>query len=268
MSHGGDVEYMKEKQKNTVILDFTHIYPPDEIQKFLPNVRLLDLSDIQETDMYCSPHACRQLKIRLSGIGPEGIHFLDNGNYHYVTRLFTEKITCPYTLFLFDHHTDMQKPLVSGLLSCGSWARDLLMHDPNLMQLILIGPRSSQIRELPDKLKEKLLYISGYELQRNTAQDEFRRIQRQFPAYISIDKDVLSSYFARTNWNQGNMSLPLLKYLIKDIFDHVPVIGADICGEASLAQPLSELAEDIAVNRSTDDILYRFLCRLMQSAEK
>ena len=80
---------MKEKQKNAVILDFTHIYTPDEIQKILPNVRLLDLSDIQETDMYCSPHACRKLKERLSGIGPEGIHFLDNGNYHYVTRLFT-----------------------------------------------------------------------------------------------------------------------------------------------------------------------------------
>ena len=51
MSHGGDIEYMKEKQKNAVILDFTHIYTPDEIQKILPNVRLLDLSDIQETDM-------------------------------------------------------------------------------------------------------------------------------------------------------------------------------------------------------------------------
>lgn len=253
------------KQQN-LVLDFTHIYS-EEIHAAVPGIIQLDLSDIKETEMYCSPRAYRKLQKRLSEFGPQGIHFLDNGNYHYVTRLFTEKIQGPYILFLFDNHTDMQKPLIDGMLSCGSWAGDLLLHDRKLQQLILIGPRPRQVRMLPRRFRKKMLYISGYELERNTAQDEFKRIKRRFPAYISIDKDVLSTYFARTNWSQGSMSLPLLKYLIKDIFDHVPVIGADICGEAALAEPASELAEDLAVNCSTDDILYRFLCRMMRSAE-
>ena len=37
-----------------------------------------------------------------------GIHFLDSGNYHYVTGIMTEQIKQGFSLILFDHHTDMQ----------------------------------------------------------------------------------------------------------------------------------------------------------------
>lgn len=245
-----------------LMLDFTHIYT-EEIHQKIPGIRRIDLSDIEGTEMYCSPQAYRQLRQRLAGYGPEGIHFIDNGNYHYMTRLFTGKIRRPYILFLFDNHTDMQRPMIDGLLSCGSWAAEMLRRDRNLRQLILVGPRLKQVRAIPRSLKRKIIYISRYELERNSAQAEFAKIRRDLPAYISIDKDVLSEYFARTNWNQGTMSLPVLKYLIRDIFDNVKVIGADICGENTLQEPASELSKDLAVNRSTDDVLYRFLDQLM-----
>mgnify|MGYP003479788864 FL=1 len=37
------------------------------------------------------------------------------------------------------------------------------------------------------------------------------------------------------------------------------VIGVDICGECSLAEPVGQLVEDQRVNQVTNEILYHFL---------
>ena len=37
----------------------------------------------------------------------KGITFIGSGNYHYVSHLLLEEINKPFTLILFDHHTDM-----------------------------------------------------------------------------------------------------------------------------------------------------------------
>ena len=79
------------------------------------------------------------------------------------------------------------------------------------------------------------------------------------PAYISIDKDVLNRYGARTNWSQGNMSVDTLKRMLLDVFMHQNVIGVDICGECSLSEPLWQLEEDEKINSVTNTILYQFL---------
>lgn len=85
-----------EKTQN-LLLDFTHIYP-EGIEKEADDITRIDMSDIRGTDMYCSPEAQEEIRRRLQGFGPEGIHFLDNGNYHYVTKLFVEKIRIPFPL--------------------------------------------------------------------------------------------------------------------------------------------------------------------------
>lgn len=87
--------------------------------------------------MYCTREAEEEIRRRLSPYGPRGIHFLDNGNYHYVTKFFAGKIREPFSLVLYDHHSDMQKPLFPGMTSCGSWAGELLLHHPYLRQMPL-----------------------------------------------------------------------------------------------------------------------------------
>lgn len=38
----------------------------------------------------------------------------------------TDFLKEPFVLVCFDHHTDMQKPMVEGMTSCGDWAGQVL----------------------------------------------------------------------------------------------------------------------------------------------
>lgn len=60
------------------------------------------------------------------------------------------------------------------------------------------------------------------------------------------------------------MPTDVLEKLLRYVFRHQRVIGVDICGECSLAEPLPELLEDQRVNRETDELLYRFLSDLFR----
>lgn len=246
------------KKGQNLILDFSHIYPED-IEKQEKSLKRIDLSDIKGASMYCTKEAEEEIRERLSCYGPQGIHFLDNGNYHYITKLFVEKIHTPFSLVLFDHHNDMQQPLIHELTSCGSWAGELLVENPYLEQLILIGPEQESIEEISPELREKLVCISIQEIEREKTKKAFSKIRIELPAYISIDKDVLDRYNARTNWNQGSMSVSTLEELLSGIFMHQEVIGVDICGECSPLEPLQQFVEDEKINQVTNDILYHFL---------
>lgn len=84
----------------------------------MTTLKRIDLSDISGTNMYCSEEAKEEIRKRLRPYGPCGIHFLDNGNYHYMTKFFVEKICEPYALVLFDHHSDMHQTVI-GVNICG-----------------------------------------------------------------------------------------------------------------------------------------------------
>jgi arginase family enzyme len=49
--------------------------------------------------------------------------------------------------------------------------------------------------------------------------------------YLALDKDVLSTDFALTDWEQGGLSLEDLKLLVQGLSGMGRLIGADICGE-------------------------------------
>ena len=51
---------MNEKTEN-LVLDFSHTYPQD-IEKYVRNLKRIDLSDIKETAMYCSLEAKEEIK--------------------------------------------------------------------------------------------------------------------------------------------------------------------------------------------------------------
>ena len=93
----------------------------------------MDCSDITECDLYCSKRA-EEIRARIAPYGIHEIHFWDSGNYHYVTGIMTTLIKQKISLILLDHHTDMQKPMIEQMTSCGDWAGKVLKTNPWLVR--------------------------------------------------------------------------------------------------------------------------------------
>lgn len=251
-------------KKNNIILDFSHIYPAD-IERQVKGLKRIDMTDISGTDMYCTEEAASEIRKRLAPCSACGIHFLDSGNYHYVTKFFTEKIKEPFVLVLYDNHSDMQPPKFPGMISCGGWAGDEIRNNSRLKQVILTGPEQKTIDEIPEELQKKLICISKEEIEEKRVREKIPLIAANYPIYISIDKDILDRNSARTNWNQGKMPFDILEKLLLEVFEHQQVIGVDICGECSLTEPFRDLMADEKINHITNDRLYQFLSVMFQT---
>ena len=262
---------MRNRCRN-LILDFTHVYE-DETVRDREQFQWIDCSDIEESHLYCSPSAYEEIRKRIEPFGISGIHFIDSGNYHYVTKIMTDFLKEPFVLVCFDHHTDMQKPMVEGMTSCGDWAGQVLGENTYLRQLVLIGPPQRDIdgieigkpqsQNIQTGEKDKLLTFSEEELQNGTAKAKVAQIKEGLPFYISIDKDVLNRRFTETNWNQGDMPLPMLEHLLQFFLQKGKVCGVDICGECRMDMPLPEYLEAEEINGETNVELYRYVKRHM-----
>lgn len=226
----------KVKNEN-MILDFTHVYRDEDI-KDIDRFRYIDCSDIQETDMYCSKNAYEKIWGRIEPYGIQGIHYIDSGNYHYITKIITDHITEPFGLVMYDHHTDMQIPMVPEMMSCGDWAGQTLIQNENLRQLVVVGPPESDIEQTLESYKGskgrqenvesykcgynvqeaeyddsydisrdissgRLLIFSAKDLHGGLPEDKLKHIRTDLPLYISIDKDVLGTEYTETNWSRG-----------------------------------------------------------------
>lgn len=166
---------------NHLILDFSHVYCDEKIPKN-DKVLWIDCSDIRECDLYCSKGAEEEIKSRIKPYGIHGIHFIDSGNYHYVTKIMTDFIEQEFILILFDHHTDMQKPMIDNMISCGDWAGKVLKTNSLLQQLVLIGPQDDDISQVLNEkgIKEKLLTISAEEIQSGEDKSKIFMVKKEF----------------------------------------------------------------------------------------
>ncbi len=91
-----------------------------------PSVEImLDFRELQGTNAYCDIDAIGKIRDAVSGLHPAGLHFIDNGNYHYASLFWMEKCMEDHVLLVYDHHSDMQRTAFPGLLSCGSWIREI-----------------------------------------------------------------------------------------------------------------------------------------------
>ena len=79
-----------------------------------------------------------KIKKRICTCPVNGIHFIDSGNFHYVSEFYLERLTEEFVLVVFDHHSDMLKPLFGDILSCGSWILNAMEHNKYLKKVILI----------------------------------------------------------------------------------------------------------------------------------
>lgn len=75
---------MKYKDRN-LVLNFSNTYSK-KVANSLEDTDWIDCSDISGTNMYCTDDAANEIKRRLGEYSPKGVHFIDSGNYHYMTE--------------------------------------------------------------------------------------------------------------------------------------------------------------------------------------
>lgn len=105
---------------------------------------ILDFTTLSGTTGFCDDAAADEIRRRIADFPARGLHFLDNGNFHYLTRFWCEKITEDFVLVVYDHHVDLRKPVFPGLMSCGSWIRDVLLRNSHCRAVLIIGPERAQ----------------------------------------------------------------------------------------------------------------------------
>ncbi len=189
---------------DVIFFDFTGIY---EKEGFAETGYHLDMRELKGTGMYVDDEAERIIRARLDSIeGLKGyrLRFLDNGNYHYMTRILASYIDEPFDLITFDNHTDDKPPAFGGLRSCGSWRLDIRAENPRLQSSLLI------------RKKEDF---------------EMKYVPSDLPLYISIDKDILCESVLKTNWDQGDMMEDELFGIIETLMGSRRILAFDVCGE-------------------------------------
>ena len=138
-------------------MNFSGIYTEEEFEE---ETSWLDVSHIHGTNCYCDGEAFGELLGCIDGYPAGGIHFIDSGNYHYMSRIWLEKVDEPVTLVVFDNHTDMQPPAFGGLLSCGGWIAEALTENPWIRKAVLVGPDEEAFAQTEPELREKVEFLS------------------------------------------------------------------------------------------------------------
>ena len=203
-----------------------------EIQR--QNISWVEVQELTGSNCYCDEEAAKVLKEKLKKFSSEGMHFIDSGNYHYMSRIWLEKLETPFRLVAFDNHTDMQLPAFGGLLSCGGWIAASLEELPLLEEVILIGPDQEAFDQTEPVFRQKVQYLSREKLRIMTPEEKrafFEKMEMDCPMYISVDKDVLCKDDASTTWSQGDMTLEELCQFVEILLDKQQILGMDVCGE-------------------------------------
>ena len=166
----------------------------------------LDFRDLEGTCCYCSEDAAEAFGKAVPG--PEGIAWIDSGDYHYLSYFRARGIGREFELILLDNHSDYFD--LCGMLSCGNWVTALQEQR---------GCKLSLIRKASD-------YDSCGD--------------SPLPVFISLDLDVLSKEDWLTNWDQGSMSMQELQSILASIRAKREVLGMDICGGLSVSKGATE----------------------------
>ncbi|MBO7104558.1 MAG: arginase family protein [Fibrobacter sp.] len=255
------------------IHDFSGVYSG---QKFMQTLRestkalWLDGTGIAGTDCYCDDDAVAAIREQIANAGiknAEGIHFIDGGNYHYMSKIWTDMVQEPFTLVVFDHHPDMQPPRFGDILSCGGWVKKVLDENKFTDNVIIIGVADHLVDEICAEIashptgarNDNVFFIRESEIA-SIQTGSLPTVHSTLPLYISIDKDALAPAFAATNWDQGSLSLDQMKAIITEIAKDHRIIGVDICGER--ARDIEDSRAD-ALNSELNRELAEFLLEIL-----
>ena len=254
--------------KETVIMNFSGIYKNQNFYKNYAEEEIFwtELSDLSGCNCYCDAEASDRIRKEIQAFTGKGLHFIDSGNYHYMTRLWLEKLQIPFRLLVFDNHTDMQPPAFGGLLSCGGWIAASLEELPLLQEVILVGPDEEAYTQVEPDLQQKVLFLSREKLSTMTAEEKvgfFNNLSEDLPLYVSVDKDVLCKGDASTTWSQGDMLLSELMSFLELVLERQNILGMDVCGECDM----DSCSEDF-LNDHANEAILRLWEKMQKSSER
>ncbi|MEO8459042.1 MAG: hypothetical protein ABI451_00805 [Dokdonella sp.] len=245
--------------KRSVILDF------DQSVGAVQSAQVIDLREQRDAIRFgCGMRRMRELRVQLdSQLPPDyGTVFLGSGDFHHVSWPLIERLAPrgPFQVVVLDNHPDnMRFPFG---VHCGSWVRRvaLLPFVSHVHVLGITSPDISRASIWENYLEPlrcgKLSYwctdvdtrwtrsALGRALNLDRAfrrfdsiadmvscfGDEIHRASQD--TYLSIDKDVLSSEVAHTNWDQGRMREDEMMAIIDLLAGRI--IGSDITGDVSI----------------------------------
>ena len=82
----------------------------------------VDLQHLEGTTCYCDADVESEIVRALNPLPLNALHWIDGGDYHYLSDIFMRRLEAPAKLVLFDNHPDDQEPAFGeGILSCGGW---------------------------------------------------------------------------------------------------------------------------------------------------
>ena len=254
-------------------------------------IRWFDCTRIDGTDCYCDDEAQAILRKQIefsktpalrqaqgpSSISTPGIHFFDNGNYHYMSKLWTDSIREPFDLVVFDHHPDMQPPRFEGILSCGGWIKEVLDNNKFVQNVTVIGVADHLVEEIQEDLTHanaaeilsRVTIIRESEL-KALPQNLSSRVCNELASihssslYISIDKDALNTQEAATNWDQGSLTFEQLAETLQALAQNRKILGIDICGERARDMGFEDTAAADALNNTLNEKLYNLITTLVE----
>lgn len=253
--------------KETVIMNFSGIYKNQNFYKnYAEEIFWTELSDLSGCNCYCDAEASDRIRKEIQAFTGKGLHFIDSGNYHYMTRLWLEKLQIPFRLLVFDNHTDMQPPAFGGLLSCGGWIAASLEELPLLQEVILVGPDEEAYTQVEPDLQQKVLFLSREKLSTMTTEEKegfFNNLSEDLPLYVSVDKDVLCKGDASTTWSQGDMHLSELMSFLELVLERQNILGMDVCGECDMDSSSEDFLNDHA-----NEAILRLWEKMQKSSER
>ena len=230
----------------TLIVRFTGAPDAENLPEILGG-SLLECRKLEGTNCYCDPAAEALLAQRFRAFTVRCVHWIDTGDYHYCSKLWTDRIDVPFDLVVADNHPDMQAPAFGDILSCGGWVRKALEENPYLREVWIVGVDPALKGECGG-FGDRVHVVDREEVARVAPEDVAARLSGR-PVYLSVDRDVLDRTYARTDWDQGTMTLDWLCGFIACSVLRADLLGADVCG--AITEKKGGKAEDFAVNRAT-----------------
>lgn len=155
----------------------------------------------------------------------------------------------------------MQPSLFDEMLSCGSLVKTMLDTNASLRKVLIVGASDRLIRAVPDKYRDRVKFYSESSLEHTETWRRFYDEHVDEPVYISVDKDVLNTDSAVTNWDHGSMSLASLESLLSIIIRSENIIGIDVCGECTHSLNLLAAQRSLTVDGYANRELLSLYCR-------
>lgn len=214
------------------VFNFTRVYETETFYRDIPH-EWIECTDLKGVSGFCDDEALLLIGRRLRGAKGR-IHYIDGGNYHYISYAAVMEIRKPFTLVVFDHHTDMKPPVFEGLLSCGCWIKRALDDNANLKRVILLGVADELVDTIEPEYSGRVTVVPESEAARTDAWIREICGSVSGPVYVSVDKDAFSREETVTDWDQGAMTLGQLEAVLQNLKSNCEFLGADICGEADL----------------------------------